>query len=94
MKGSTVLDLYYLVEIQGYTVLIHFRLSAVSLFQHKVMLRIFIRILQTDTVVPDNALPVLVFSQLFSVSLTFDSFLRFTSTSHIFAAVNIRPPSV
>lgn len=74
MKGSPVLDLYYLVGIQGYTVLIHFRLSAVYLFHHKVMLRIFIRILQTGTVVLDNALPILVFIQLLSVSLTFDSF--------------------
>lgn len=73
MKGSPALDLYYLVGIQGYTVLIHFRLSAVYLFHHKVMLRIFIRILQTDTVL-DNALPMLVFIQLLSVSLTFDSF--------------------
>lgn len=47
MKGSAALDLYYLVGIQGYTVLIHFCLSAVRLFHHKVMLRIFIRILQT-----------------------------------------------
>lgn len=73
MKGSPALDLYYLVGIQGYTVLIHFRLSAVYLFHHKVMLRIFIRILQTGTVVLDNALPILVFIQLLSVSLTFDS---------------------
>lgn len=75
MKGGPALDLYYLVGIQGYTVLIHFRLSAAYLFHHKVMLRIFIRILQTGTVVLDNALPILVFIQLlFSVSLTFDSF--------------------
>lgn len=73
MKGSPALDLYYLVGIQGYAVLIHFRLSAVYLFHHKVMLRIFIRILQTGTVL-DNALPILVFIQLLSVSLTFDSF--------------------
>lgn len=74
MKGSPASDLYYLVGIQGYTVLIHFRLSAVYLFHRKVMLRIFIRILQTGTVVLDNALPILVFIQLLSVSLTFDSF--------------------
>lgn len=74
MKGSPALDLYYLVGIQGYMVLIHFRLSAVYLFHHKVMLRIFIRIPQTGTVVLDNALPILVFIPLLSVSLTFDSF--------------------
>lgn len=41
----------------------------------------------------DNAVPILVFIQLLA-SFTFDSFPRFTSTSHIFAAANIRPPSV
>lgn len=89
-----MLDRYYLVGIQGYTVLIHFRLSAMCLFYHKVMLGIFIRILETCAVFPDNALPVLLFVQLFSVSLIFDSFYSFTSSSHVFAAVNIRPPSV
>lgn len=73
MKGSLELDLYYLVGIQGYAVLIHFRLGAVYLFHHQVMLRIFIRILQIGPVL-DNALPTLVFIQLLSVSLTFDSF--------------------
>lgn len=82
MKGNAALDLYYLLRIQGYTVLIHFRLSAACLFHHKVMLRIFIRILQTDTVVLDNALPILVFIQPISVSLTSDSFPP-SFTSHL-----------
>lgn len=94
MKGSSVLDWYYLVRIQGYTVFIHFRLSAVCLFQDKVMLGIFIRTLQTCAVCLDKTpARTASHSTLLCVShlIVFPSF---TSTPHIFAAVNIRPPSV